>query len=187
MNPHPIATCLALALPALALISCSASKPAGSRMPVAAAAATPAERQTAEALFNEVNAFRAAKGEEKMKRHAGLDRLAQGHSEFMRRNRGHFGLDGKNVSHDGFDSRFVIAREKYGIIGMQENVAAAPPGTSIISAWKKSSIHEKVMRAQWDCSGMGVVIDKDGYIFATQIFGNPASSHLMLQERFGGF
>ena len=172
---------LALVIPVFAMSSCAP------QATVSAAPVSAADSSATTALFNQVNAYRASKGLAALKRHPGLDRLAQGHSEFMRKNRGHFKLDGKNVSHDGFEARSMIAREKYQIPGIQENVAAGPKGTSIFQAWRSSSIHEKVIRAQWTVTGIGVVVDGDGHIFATQIYGNPVASSLLLQNRFGGF
>jgi uncharacterized protein YkwD len=172
---------LALLIPVFATSSCAPQHA------VAAAPVSAADNSASNALFNEVNAYRTSKGLTALKRNPGLDRLAQGHSEFMRKNRGHFKLEGKNVSHDGFEARSVIAREKYQTPGIQENVAAGPRGTSIFQAWRSSSIHDKVMRAQWSSTGVGVVVDGDGHIFATQIYGNPVVSSLLLQNRFGGF
>lgn len=175
---------LTATLVACAIASCAPSGPsvATSSVPVSASDAS-----AANALFDQVNSYRTSKGLAKIERHPGLDRLAQGHANFMRANRGKFGVDGRYVSHDGFEARSLIAEQKYGMPGAQENVGAATQGSSVFTAWKNSSIHEKVIRAKWTYTGMGVAVDKDGMVFATQIFGNPASSHLMLQQRFGAF
>ena len=127
-----------------------------------------------------------------MQRHEGLDRLARKHSEFLRQNRGQFALYGKNVSHFGFEGRAGIARELYSMGSVSENVASVsgrgPDAVGhLVRLWNDSSAHSYTMHADWTYSGIGAVVDGDGTIFATQIFGNVANPQMMMRQRFTGY
>jgi uncharacterized protein YkwD len=84
-----------------------------------------------------VNRYRATKGTNSLKRHAGLDRLAQGHAEYLRKHRGTFSVHGRNVSHFGFESRARAANHGMGFSYLAENVAAAKNGgaSGIVRLW----------------------------------------------------
>jgi hypothetical protein len=43
------------------------------------------------------------------------------------------------------------------------------------------------MKGQWDVTGIGVVVDKDGTVFATQIFASENQSHMALVDRMRQF
>lgn len=144
-----------------------------------------ANNSSSTAVYNDVNRYRARLGKAPIARHEGLDRLALSHSQFLLRNRGKFRFSKSgNVSHDGFESRAAIARQRYGMGGVHENVAAGPRGSSMTKTWAASRGHEPAMRENWDYTGVGVVTDSDGHIFATQFFANKATRP-MLRERFG--
>lgn len=143
-------------------------------------------------LFQEVNSYRRSQGKSELQRHAGLERLAQEHCEYLRKHRGTFSLSGKNVSHIGFEGRALIARERYQMDNISENVAAANhPGANmtqvITGLWKGSKDHHKSMLDQWTYSGVGMVVDSDGMVFATQLFANVSMSQMSTRERFNRF
>lgn len=172
-----------------ALASC-ASPPAPTRLPVSAS--NQPDSSVSGRLFQDVNSCRRSVGAHDLQRHPGLDRLAQDHSEFLRRNRGTFKLSGKNVSHYGFEGRALLARERYQMENVSENVAAAmePGGTktsTLINLWKGSKGHHKNMLDDWTHTGMGVVVDSDGMVFATQLFATVSNSQLSVRERFNRF
>lgn len=198
MKTHPSTRLFGL-LAAAALASC-ASQSESSRMPVSATirpdtgVSSPArgDKSIAARLFDAVNDYRLSQGAQPVQRHAGLDRLAQQHCEYMRLHRGTFSLYGKNVSHYGFDGRAVAAREAYQMSSVSENVAAANyPGSNssavIVELWKQSNDHHKNMVDDWTCSGMGVVVDSDGMVFATQIFATRSNSQMTMRERLNSF
>jgi uncharacterized protein YkwD len=143
-------------------------------------------------LFQEVNSYRHSRGSKELQRHAGLDRLAQAHSEYLRQHRGTFSLSGRNVSHIGFEGRALIARERYQMENVSENVAAANhPGANmtsvIVGLWKNSKDHHKNMLDAWTHTGIGVTVDSDGMVFATQIFSTVNNSQMSVRERFNRF
>jgi uncharacterized protein YkwD len=160
--------------------------------PVSASpSSAPAARHTT-TVFGEVNAYRAKHGARPLLRHSGLDRLAQSHCEYLREKRGTFGIYGKNVSHVGFEGRALAARHLYGIGTMGENVAAtnshAPElGVKLVQMWATSRAHEHNMRNSWTHTGIGVVVDSDGMVFATQLFATMGGSQLSGADRFGHF
>jgi uncharacterized protein YkwD len=142
-------------------------------------------------VFQEVNSYRRSHGKSDLQRHSGLDRIAQEHSEYLRKRRGTFGINGANVSHFGFESRAINARERYQMGATSENVAAASrSGKSaaplLVQLWSNSRSHEANMRNSWTHTGVGVVVDSDGMVFATQLFGCITHSQLTNRKRFGG-
>jgi uncharacterized protein YkwD len=174
---------------AAALASC-ASPPESTRMPVSASFQP--QNSTSSQLFQEVNAYRRSKGADDLQRHHGLDRLAQEHCEYLRKHRGSFSLSGRNVSHIGFEGRALVARSHYQMENVSENVAAANhPGasatTTLIGLWKGSKDHHKNMCDDWTHTGIGVVKDSDGMVFATQLFSTVSYSQLSTRERFNRF
>jgi uncharacterized protein YkwD len=198
MKTHPSTRLFGL-LAAAALASC-ASPPESTRMPVsatirpdtAAPSAARSDKSQSARLFDAVNDYRLSQGEQPVQRHSGLDQLAQQHCEYLRSNRGTFSLYGKNVSHYGFEGRAVAARQILDMSSVSENVAAANhPGSNssavIVELWKQSKDHHKNMIDDWTCSGMGVVVDSDGMVFATQIFATKNYSHMTMRDRMNSF
>ncbi len=143
-------------------------------------------------VYQEVNDYRLSRGKSQLQRHAGLDRLAQQHCEYLRQHRGQFSLQGRNVSHYGFDGRAIIARERYQMSNVSENVAASsktPGSTShrLIELWKNSKDHHKNMLDSWTHTGVGVVVDSDGMVFSTQLFANVNMTQSSIRDRFNQF
>ena len=119
-------------------------------------------------ILQEVNSYRRSHGVSELQRHAGLDRLAQEHCEYLRQKRGSFGIYGKNVSHIGFEGRTLVARERYQMANLSENVAAASspgnnPGPTLLKMWSESKDHDYNMRSSWTHTGLGVVVADDSF------------------------
>lgn len=172
-----------------ALASC-APKTETQRMPVSASLRP--ESSLTERVFREVNAYRRSHGGSQLQRHDGLDRLARQHSEYLRKNRGSFGLYGKNVSHIGFDGRALMAKTSFQMENISENVASASgsgadSAKTLVALWKSSKSHNSNMISAWTHSGLGIVVDDDGMVFATQLFATVSSSQLSLRERFNRY
>jgi uncharacterized protein YkwD len=70
---------------------------------------------------------------------------------------------------------------------VSENVGASPTPQHLLQLWKASKDHNKNMLDDWTHSGIGVAVDSDGMIFATQLFSLYNSSHHSRQERFNHF
>lgn len=198
MKTHPSTRLFGL-FAAAALASC-ASSPESYRIPVSGTirpdteASSPArsDQHLSDRLFEAVNGYRLSRGAQPVQRHVGLDRLAQAHCEYLRSHRGTFSVYGKNVSHYGFESRAVAAREAYEMASVSENVAAANHRGSnspavFVEMWKQSNSHHKNMVDDWTCSGIGVVVDSDGMIFTTQLFATKNNSQMTMRERLNGF
>ena len=172
-----------------ALASCATS-PETTRMPVSASLRP--DSSLAGRILTEVNSYRRSRGASDLQRHAGLDRLAQEHCEYLRQHKGTFDIYGKNVSHFGFEGRALVAREHYQMLSVSENVASATnPGSNpapvLVKLWAGSKDHEYNMRSEWTHTGIGVVKDSDGMVFATQIFSTVNHSQLGLRDRFNRF
>lgn len=173
------------------LASC-ASQPTRTTVPMSSASAAPSKASLSGSLHAEVNSYRRSHGAKNLQRHPGLDRLAQEHSEYLRKNRGTFSLHGKNVSHYGFEGRALAARQRFQMDDISENVVSAKasggnPASMLVKLWAGSRNHNHNMRQSWSHTGIGVVVDADGTIFATQLFGTPNNSQMALTDRFRQF
>jgi uncharacterized protein YkwD len=173
---------------------------------ILASCATPTETDRQQVAFRsdtslpglvhrDVNQHRARLGLRELKRHSGLDRLAQKHAEFLRQNRGSFSLHGKNVSHHGSESRALVAIQRLEMISYAENVAwaesqpnDAAASRALVTLWRNSPDHRDSMQDKsWSHTGIGVVRDSDGSVFATQVFATKSLSHMAMRERFNQF
>jgi uncharacterized protein YkwD len=128
-------------------------------------------------IFREVNAYRKSSGSANLERHLGLDQLAQEHCEYLRVNRGSFDLYGANVSHYGSEARAELAKHLYNAESSAENVACTTnrgksTAAHLVNMWAASKNHDYAMRESWTHTGIGVVVDKDGAVFCTQIFAS---------------
>jgi uncharacterized protein YkwD len=181
-----------VALPLLLGLPSCASDQAAHR---SAVSPSPGSTKLSNAIHEKVNAYRNNCGAHGLTRHAGLDRLAQGHSQYMLQKRGTFGLHGKNVSHMGSESRSAAAAHLYGMRSCSENVASITMSGSetnvaenLMRLWKSSPAHEAAIRArEYTHTGIGVAVDKDGTVFATQLFGAGGNSMRSSHQRFTGF
>ena len=143
-------------------------------------------------LFEALNAYRRGNGDAELKRHAGLDQLARKHCEYLREHHGSFSLEGKNVSHIGFEGRTLVAREMYNMPNVSENVAAANhggsnPASSLMTLMKGDKVQQKNMLDTWTHVGVGVVTDPDGTAFATLLFGMQSELLISPRQRFNRF
>jgi uncharacterized protein YkwD len=181
------------AIPTLAVLLAPCApgleKPSTTTIPVATA---PAGHRLAGSIHAQVNAYRQSVGKPALRRHPGLDRLAQQHSEFMRRNRGKFGKgNAGNLTHLGFEERTMMAQRGMGMSDVSENVGSCRgtnhPADTLVGAWKKSKGHHMNLKAGWTQTGIGVVVDNDGTVFATQLFGNVNRSHQAMSNRMRAF
>ncbi|MFT3991668.1 MAG: CAP domain-containing protein [Luteolibacter sp.] len=140
-------------------------------------------------IFNEVNTYRRSQGTTNLVRHAGLDQLAQQHCEYLLKHRGEFSLYGKTVSHMGFESRCLVAREKYNMPYLSENVASSNgggpnPASVVTRLWVNSKGHQQNMVNSWDYTGVGSVTAADGTVISTQLFGSMGNSMFDSRDRY---
>lgn len=164
------------------LASCAA--PPITKVPVSFSGSS-ADKSLSGQLLADVNAYRASKGGNALVRNPGLDRMAQEHCEFMRLNRGKFSADGgHNVSHIGFEGRALKARANLNITTLAENVAAAKTTSmpAFVRMWANSKGHDYNMSAKWTDTGIAVLVDNDGTVFATQLFGSPVMNRMELAD-----
>jgi uncharacterized protein YkwD len=135
------------------------------------------EQQLADEVLAQATFYRQSKGGVPLQRNAVLDRMARQHSEFLMANRGKFQVYGPNISHYGVEQRAMAARQFYGMEQISENVVSAPmqgPSTAsyLVDLWKSSPSHDFNLLHGWTNTGVGVVIDADGTVFLTQLFGS---------------
>lgn len=177
----------AVALCGALLVSCSPPL-AVNKVPMSANSSS--DKSLSGRLLHDVNSYRASKGAAPLVRNAYLDRMAQEHCAFLMTNRGKFRVHGTNVSHVGFESRSLKARHVLGMTTLGENVAAIQSSSTaaLVSAWANSPGHDFTMKSNdWQQTGIGVLVDKDGMVFATQLFGACSSSQSAFANRITGF
>ena len=111
----------------------------------------------------------------------------------MCKNRGKFGKGiAGNLTHFGFEDRALAAQRGMRMSDVGENIGSCNGGAkaasnSLVDAWKRSSGHNMNLKGRWSQTGIGVVVDSDGTVFATQLFGNEDRSHLTMTERMRQF
>lgn len=177
------------ALVAGALVSCAAPVTT-TRVPVSS---TPhPDNSQSTRFYQAVNAYRRSQGAADLQRHAGLDQLARQHCAYLSEHHGSFSLEGKNVSHIGFEGRILVAREIYHMPNISENVAAAnhpgsDPVPALLALMKNSKEHHKNMLDVWTHTGVGVVVAPDGMAFVTQLFATQSMSQMATRLRFNQF
>jgi uncharacterized protein YkwD len=173
---------------ACVLPSCSSPSAPVTRMPVSSTLGN--DSSLSGQVLREVNSYRASKGKSALTRHTGLDRLAQQHCDYLVKTRGSYGLHGSNVSHMGFEGRATLARHKYSISSIGENVASSTTKSAnhLVNLWIGSKGHEHNMRGDWTCTGIGTAVTPEGSVISTQIFGtNPGGADLDHPSYFNGF
>ncbi len=143
-------------------------------------------------VFREVNLYRQSLGIANLERHAGLDQLAQEHCEYLMTHRGTFDLYGTNVSHYGSEARALLAQNLYNAESSSENVACTTnrgkaTAAHLVQMWSASSDHDFAMREAWTHTGVGIIVDKDGAVFCTQIFASLTYSQIIVRTQSTGF
>lgn len=122
-------------------------------------------------LREAVNSYRRSNGKGALSRHAGLEELAQQHSEAMARS-------GK-LSHAGDSTRSGIASSKYQIRATAENVMRWPvrggrDPQKMLQTWIDSSGHRRnMLDGSYQVTGLGIAQNDEGNIWVTQMFGWP--------------
>lgn len=177
MKTSPYTMLFAAALTGV-LASCSSPQPTVTRVPVSSSFGQDAK--LSDQVFAEVNSYRASKGKPMLQRHAGLDRLAQQHCDYLAKNGDKQGVHGKYVSHYGFEGRSDQARFQYKITTLGENVVASSNRSPkhLVNLWSGSKGHEYNMRGEWTCTGVATSVNAQGMVVSTQLFGTePNSSH----------
>jgi len=106
---------LLLAAP-LGFVSCAAS--AGRSMEPSLAGDRGKDRQELARLEADINRYRSSFGKAPVPRHAGLDKMAREHCEFMAMNPGKFKLGSTIITHYGFEERSLRAQRQYGMLSL---------------------------------------------------------------------
>ena len=181
-------------IPALAVLlaPCAPALEKASTNTTIPVATAPSGQRLAGNIHAQVNAYRQSLGKPALQRHVGLDRLAQQHAEFMHKNRGRFGKgNAGNLTHLGFEERTMAAQRGMGMSNVGENVGSCRgtkhPADTLVGAWKNSKGHHLNLKGGWTQTGIGVVVDADGTVFATQLFGTVNRSHHSMMNRMRAF
>ena len=120
-------------------------------------------------VVNAVNEIRAKRGLSRLSVNTLIVQEARSHSLEMERKSVPFG-------HDGFFTRIKHLQGRIkGYNGGSENVAWYPPSKSprdVVNLWMTSSGHRRNILGSYQLTGVGIVRDKRGWLYYTQIFIN---------------
>lgn len=119
-----------------------------------------------EKLFNLINRDRKANGLSPLTLDPALSRIARIKSEDMRDNR-YFAHESPTYG----KARQMLEHFGYTFRGVGENIAHHATVEKAQAAFMTSAGHRRnILSSTWEKVGVGVCYDKDGYIYATQIF-----------------
>lgn len=151
--------------------------------------ASPTETLLSNQVFREVNHYRNDLRKQDLLIHSGLSRLALEHAEYLRANRGSNGLRGREVSHHGFAARAFKAQMNMGFGQVGENVVSCRRGNAatLVRLWSQSESHDETMKAPYQYTGVGTVVDDDGMVFTVQLFGMSNDYNMNMDRRFTSF
>ena len=118
-------------------------------------------------IVSVVNAYRLKRGLQPLRMSPIIAREAKIHSQDMEKKRIAFG-------HQYFGTRIKHIYEKIKYCnGGSENVAWYPPNKSprdVVALWLTSSGHRRNILGHYNLTGVGIVRDKRGWLYYTQIF-----------------
>lgn len=154
-----------LALPLFLLLSMTLPGGAGESTP---APATDYRSSVEQETFGLINQYRRDNKMPPLRWDAEIARVARVHSRDMAMKEVGFG-------HDGFDGRVDKLKSiKVGFGGAGENVLRTDDPDQLaqraVALWLKSPAHLHNIRGDYNYSGLGIWIDKDGGIYFTQLF-----------------
>ena len=114
-----------------------------------------------------INAHRESTGRPTFRSDATVAEIARGHSRDMARGKVGFG-------HDGLQDRVEQVHKHFEIAGAAENVwkqqSKEGHSEAAVDRWLESPVHLKNINGNYDLSGVGAAMSKDGTVFITQIF-----------------
>ncbi|QLE59336.1 CAP domain-containing protein [Nostoc sp. TCL26-01] len=117
-----------------------------------------------QAVFEQVNQYRASQGLPALSRNAAIDDQARIHSQNMASGKVPF-------SHQGFEQRVKALNMSYK--SANENVAYnqdRDPATKAVQSWLQSSGHLANIKSNSNLTGVGVAVNGKGVVYFTQIF-----------------
>jgi uncharacterized protein YkwD len=147
--------------------SCSSpSSPPKSQGPTAPIVISKSTSEIEQRIFDLVNNYRSSHRLPSLKWNEVVAEQARIHSNEMMRS-------GK-LDHRDFDHRIEVIHLPYSAAA--ENVASyrgnQEPAAFMVEGWIHSSTHRNNIEGAFDLTGLGVVRDREGKFFATQIFLN---------------
>ena len=115
----------------------------------------------------EVNAHRESTGRRPFRSDATVAEIARGHSSDMAKGKVDFG-------HHGLRDRIEQIQKHFEIAGAAENISRQQRregrAAAAVNSWLESPVHLKNINGDYDLSGVGAAVSKDGTVFITQIF-----------------
>ena len=130
-----------------------------------AQATTPSTNAMEQAIFDQINQYRASKGLPAFTRSSKIDNQAKVHSQNMASAEVAFG-------HENFSDRVKSTGITYKAAA--ENVAYNQgyknPATQAVQGWLKSPGHKANIEGKFNQTGIGVAVNSKGEVYFTQLF-----------------
>ncbi len=170
---------------AMALASCAGPVPERSKVQVSGHGVSGGALE--DQVFHQVNSYRSSNGLRQLRRHSGLDRMAQIHCDALVKDMGNSKVSNKILNHFGFEGRSLAAKRAYNIHTIGENVAASTEASAprFVRLWTESWTHHGTMKGYWTYSGVGSARSSGGVTVVVQVFGaEQESGHLESMNRF---
>lgn len=81
------------------------------------------------------------------------------------------------------------AQFSMGFQQVAENVVACKggSGSTYVRLWSQSPPHDRTMKDDYQYTGIGTAVDRDGMVFSVQLFGTKDRTNLMANSGFGTF
>jgi uncharacterized protein YkwD len=115
-------------------------------------------------VFEDVNTYRESIGLPALKWMNAIKGQAEQHSDNMAKRKTGFG-------HEGFEERVNKLRKSITITGAAENVAYGKlSADAVTKGWLNSPGHKKNIEGNYTYTAVGISVDRQGYLFFTQIF-----------------
>jgi uncharacterized protein YkwD len=141
----------------LSLVSCATDQ--SHRVVPPTVDGTRLEQQT----YSTINAYRLSKRRPALEWSDVVARQARQHSQMMALGKAPFG-------HSGFDKRIATIRQSQPWRRAGENVAINRTAADVVQRWLKKRSHRSNIEGDFDLTGVGAAVARDGSVFFTQIF-----------------
>ena len=135
--------------------------------PTTSTQSAPTVESVEQAIFNQINQYRASRGMSPLTINTKISEQARTHSQNMANGKVAFG-------HDGFTQRVQAIATAIPYSAAAENVAYnggySDPATQAVQGWLKSSGHLQNIEGNYNLTGIGVAKNAKGQYYFTQIF-----------------
>lgn len=135
-------------------------------------------------IFELINSKRQAAGLPAFLAHAGLDRVARQHAEYLRDHRGRYEAQPKMMGEFASDARGMMYVRNYHMRSVEEAFGLISPSEipKLWDIWQANPDFKFALEQPWDYSGVGIAECADGALFVVQVFANPLADRVTVRD-----